>query len=249
MKKMTLDEYKSLATTFVSKEDSEARVAAHHTRIGNAIKQWEAIIACPELKTRVYTIPAARRWLNRELGIEETPRKVKEVVAPISTTHVISFLGTRYGENAPTKLSPTKPWSDEFLPLLELRTKCCAYFDDDRLVDVNLHSKLDFTVPSWMTQEKFSEITMCFFTHAGGSLEWSETAYNRLNKLSFVNRYAVCKLVNSNPRVPKRQELKNLFRAWMEGADCLGPYDFDKIRNQFIDLDAKRAEHGAYWDR
>lgn len=62
-------------------------------------------------------------------------------------------------------------------------------------------------------------------------------------------RFAICKLINSNPRTDKRKELKDRFLSWLDGSDCLQRWDVVNICDEFTMREAKNASTREYWNR
>jgi len=252
---LNVADYRTLAETFEFKPNTfYMRYTAQDTKNAflREVKQLEACLATENPTNRTKTnIRNSRKWLNGLLEIQPVERKRKERVEEdlSSYTHTLCFLGRRYGENATTKLSPIKPWSDEFLPMLEESVMCCRNSDDDGLIECNLYSKLSFTVPTWMTHETFDEIAWNYFLAAGGTVKWSKAHYDRIHRNNFEAQYAICKLINSTPRTDKRKALKANFLAWLDGADCLGRYDLSNICDEFTMREAGNASTRQYWDR
>jgi hypothetical protein len=254
---MKVADYRAMIDTFEFKPDSfYMRPTAQDTKDAfiKEVNRLEVLLAVENPSNRTKSsIRELRKWLNKIVEIDPPVRKPRaekpeEDLSPY--THTLEFLGRRYDENAPTKLSPTKPWSDEFLPLLDETVMCCVAFDNDMLVECNLYSKLSFTVPKWMDHSMFGEITWNYFLAAGGSVKWSKAHYDRIHTIdSFDLRYAIIKLINSNPRTDKRKAMKDRFLSWLDGADSIQRWDFVNICDEYTMRDAKNAATREYWNR
>lgn len=134
------------------------------------------------------------------------------------STHTVKILFTRKNnENATTALDPMAPWSEQ-VDLEETGT-FCASSDWDMLVPAKLYEVRDITLPSWMSADEWCRrsIEWKYVWGAGVDMSWPESWQRGLAGMSFADRAAACKLLNTKKfRSNFRKSLRDQIVTWFE---------------------------------
>lgn len=219
----------------------------------NYISDLGAAERMPPGANRTRKINKLNKELNVIFGFEPTTSIKPEVIPTQSTTKTIFYLCEHLGENAPTTRYPRRVWVDgQDDHLLDIVVQRCANWDFDMPVDVKLWEKREVTIPGWMNPDDYptEDISLRWFVEFGGSMEWPESWYRGLNKLSEKEKYAAIKLLNQKSfRSEKRRDIRARIAAWLDGTGELGRWDLQNIRNEYIDRECECESHRIYWSR
>jgi hypothetical protein len=172
------------------------------------------------------------------------------------TTTIHQILFTRkHNENATTAMDAYAPWSGQ-VDLNETGT-FCASFDWDMLVTAKLYEVRDVELPSWLPAAEWCNATIDwkYTWGAGVDRAWSEAWQRGLKSLSFADRYAACKLLNTKKfRSEFRKSLRDQIVAWLETPAADRRYGNPLSPRQWAAIsgpayETKRAQEQIYRDR
>jgi hypothetical protein len=131
------------------------------------------------------------------------------------TTHQIVFIND--GENAGT-VAPVVPL-DKFTGDLGAKVRRCLSFDNDMLVEINLYSVVNVTLPEWLPAWDWinTNIAYGYMWNRGVDPSWPESWQKGLLNLPAGLQVACAKLLRTKKfRSEFRLSLRNQLVGWLE---------------------------------
>jgi hypothetical protein len=167
-------------------------------------------------------------------------------------THQIVFINN--GENVGT----VAPFCslDKFTGDLQTKVNLCLSYDNDMLVQIDLYSVVDITLPEWLSVDEWTNdnIAYGYMWNRGVDPSWPESWQKGLLTLPGVTQIACVKLLNTKKfRSSFRLSLRNQLVDWLETAEEDRLYDkpfsvrqIEKLVTVHDAAAARRADQTCY---